>query len=62
MAESIDRLLRMPEVLEYCAISKSTLFRYVRKGFFPRPYSLGGRRIAWSEKEVKEWRNSLFQQ
>jgi prophage regulatory protein len=62
MADSLDRLLRMPEVLDYCALSKSTLWRYVQKGLFPQPYSLGGRRIAWSENEVKDWRNSLFQQ
>lgn len=48
------RLLRLPEVLERVALSKSTLYARVRDGTFPKPRRLGTL-SAWLESEVEAW-------
>jgi predicted DNA-binding transcriptional regulator AlpA len=38
--------------------SKSTLWRMVAQGKFPKPIKLGPRLTAWRSEEVHEWINS----
>lgn len=49
-----QRLLRLPEVLERVALSKSTLYARVRDGSFPKPVHLGTL-SAWVESEIDGW-------
>ncbi len=49
-----QRLLRLPEVLQRVALSKSTLYARVREGSFPRPVHLGSL-SAWVESEIDAW-------
>ena len=53
-----DRMLKVPQVLDRCSISRSTLYLWVSQGSFPPPVQLGPRRIAWRESEVQEWMES----
>ncbi|HEB57663.1 MAG TPA: AlpA family phage regulatory protein [Gammaproteobacteria bacterium] len=46
------RLIRLDEVLERTAISRSELYNRIGDGRFPAPISLGPRLRAWSEQEV----------
>ncbi len=48
-----DRLLRAKEVCILLGISKSTLYKFISEGKFPKPRKLGTRTSAW--------RNSLVQ-
>ncbi len=50
-----DRLLGRHEVERVTSLSKAELYRRVREGIFPRQVRLGGRRVAWLEREVREW-------
>ena len=52
MAES---LLRLPQVLGACAISRTELYRRVGAGDFPPPIALGRRSVAWRSTQVQEW-------
>ena len=48
-------ILRLPEVLELTKISKSTLYRFMQSGDFPRPIRLGQRARAWRKAEILKW-------
>ena len=50
-----DRLLRLPEVKTRVGMSRSTIYRYVNDGLFPRPRRLGLAAIAWNESDIVHW-------
>ena len=50
-----DRLLRLPAVKEKTGLSRTTLYRWVQEGRFPRPVSLGPNTVAWRESELDRW-------
>ena len=50
-----DRLIRSTEVLDRTALSRTSIYRMVRRGEFPAPVNSVGRRIAWRERDVAEW-------
>lgn len=49
------RVLRLAEVREKTGLAKSTIYKYVDIGMFPRPIYLGGRAVAWIDSEVHAW-------
>ncbi len=51
-------VLRLPQVLSYVGLSKSTLYARIRGGQFPRPISLGGNAVAWRLRELDDWLES----
>ncbi|MAR56962.1 MAG: AlpA family transcriptional regulator [Rickettsiales bacterium] len=50
-----QRIIRLPEVKARTGLSRSTIYRYIDAGAFPRPVSLGARAIGWFEGQVDEW-------
>jgi prophage regulatory protein len=48
-------LIRLEEVQRRTGMSRSTIYRWMQEGKFPRSRSLGGRIAAWSEAEVEAW-------
>ena len=53
-----DRLLRLPEVLHLCGISRTTLNRLIAAGRFPAPVRIGPRAVAWRESDIRRWLES----
>lgn len=51
----VCRLVRLPEVLHRTGLSRSTVYRCVELGQFPKPYPLSSRIVAWSENEIDQW-------
>ncbi|MCF1252470.1 AlpA family transcriptional regulator [Pseudomonas putida] len=49
------RILRMKTVIEITGLARSTVYKYVAEGIFPKPLSLGGRSVGWLESEVNSW-------
>ena len=49
------RILRLAEVRAKTGLAKSTIYKYVDTGMFPRPICLGGRSVGWIDSEVHEW-------
>ncbi|EGM68398.1 phage transcriptional regulator, AlpA [Shewanella sp. HN-41] len=41
--------------MDYTGLARSTIYKYIAEGTFPRPVSLGSRAAAWVESEVQEW-------
>lgn len=50
-----DRILRLPDVLERTGLSRSTLYRKVSNGTFPRQVHISTRCAGWRESDLKEW-------
>ncbi len=49
------RIIRLSEVLANTGLARSSVYRYVAEGSFPKPVSLGDRAVGWVESEVQEW-------
>jgi prophage regulatory protein len=52
---SNEILLRLNDVLSQTGLSRSNLYRLMKKGEFPRSVPLGTRCVAWPEREVDSW-------
>lgn len=49
-----ETLLSLRAVLDRTSLSRSTVYRFMAEGTFPKPVALGTRK-AWLESEVSEW-------
>lgn len=56
-----DRILRLPTVLQRTGLSRSTLYRKIQQGTFPRQIAISIRCAGWRESAVNEWmKNPIF--
>lgn len=59
--ETPDRILRINAVLERTGLCRSTLYRKMDKGTFPRNIKLSDRCAGWRESAIAEWiKNPMF--
>jgi len=49
------RLIRLPEVKHRVGLGRSTIYRWMAEGKFPKPVQLGGYSVAWAEDEIEQW-------
>lgn len=49
------RIIRLKEVIDSTGLARSTIYKYIDEGSFPKPVSLGGRSVGWVETEVHDW-------
>ena len=49
------KVVRLQRVMEMTGLGRSTVYKYVSEGWFPKPIPLGGRSVGWLEGEVVEW-------
>lgn len=50
-----DTLLRRPEVEARTGLARSTIYKWIQDGEFPRPVKLGARIVAWRESDIDDW-------
>ena len=56
-----DRILRINTVLERTGLSRSTLYRKIQQGTFPRQIAISTRCAGWRASAVAEWmKNPMF--
>lgn len=51
----VDHLLTRPEVEALVRLSRSEIYRRMRKGQFPLPLRIGDRAVRWKASEVEKW-------
>ena len=66
------RFIRLPEVLSRTGYGRTSIYRKMEEGTFPRSVKLGGppidhnvfdsRAVAWIEDEVDEWVDSRIEE
>ena len=61
MSDQTDRFLRLPVVLDRTGLSRSTLYRKMQNGTFPKNVRISTRCAGWRESAVEAWmRNPMF--
>ena len=56
-----DRILRINTVLARTGLSRSTMYRKIDQGTFPKQVKISDRCAGWYESEVEAWlRNPMF--
>lgn len=59
--DTSDRILRIGTVLQLTGLSRSTLYRKVQRGEFPKQIKLSQRCAGWRQSSVQAWmRNPMF--
>lgn len=53
--ETPDRILRLNAVLDGTGLSRSTLYRKMQAGTFPRQIRIAVRCAGWRESVVNDW-------
>ncbi len=51
----MTRLMRLPEVLQFTGLPRSTVYAMTNKGNFPKPVKLSERSSAWRSDEIQAW-------
>jgi len=51
----MDRLLRLPEVQEITGYKRSSIYKKIEEGTFPRPVPLSNKAVGWISSEVEAW-------
>lgn len=49
------RIIRLTQVIDSTGLARSTIYKYIAEGTFPKPVSLGDRCVGWVESEVHDW-------
>lgn len=49
------KVLRLSAVIESTGLARSTIYKLVASGDFPKPIPLVGRSVGWVETEVHDW-------
>ncbi|AKV10870.1 hypothetical protein B723_16820 [Pseudomonas fluorescens NCIMB 11764] len=49
------RIMRLKEVIDCTGLGRSTIYKYISEGSFPKTVSLGDRAVGWVESEVMGW-------
>lgn len=55
MTDAPDRILRIKAVLALTGLSRSTLYRKVEQGRFPKQINIAERCVGWRQSAVREW-------
>jgi prophage regulatory protein len=56
-----DNILRIQTVLKRTGLSRSTMYRKMENGTFPRNVRISTRCVGWRESAIAEWlKNPMF--
>jgi prophage regulatory protein len=47
--------LRLPDVMRVTRLGRSTIYRLVADGTFPKPVQLAPRAVAWRREDIDGW-------
>lgn len=50
-----SKLIKLKDVMASTGLGRSTIYKYIEDGKFPKSVSLGCRAVAWVESEIQDW-------
>lgn len=56
---SVDQILRMPDLRRLTGLSKTTIYRMIAEGEFPRPVQLRRQSVGWRASAIQRWSEGL---
>ena len=54
MASDPEKFLTLSDVIDRVAVTRSTIYRWMQAGSFPRPIKVGIRSL-WLESDIQAW-------
>ena len=51
----MQKLIKLPKVLEMTTLSKASVYKMLEDGEFPKQVKLGDRGVAWVESDIQSW-------
>jgi prophage regulatory protein len=48
-------IFRLPKVINITGLGRSTIYRDIKLGNFPRPIQLGKKAVGWKSNDIDEW-------
>lgn len=60
--EQQERFIRLDELMNKTGLGRSTIYRMVDKGEFPKPINLTSNKVAWLQSEVNDWMKKKVEQ
>lgn len=61
MTDTPDRIIRLKAVLARTGLSRSTMYRKMQNGTFPKNVQISTRCTGWRESAISAWlRNPMF--
>ncbi|WP_372998337.1 helix-turn-helix transcriptional regulator [Sulfurimonas sp.] len=59
--QNIDKAMRIQEVIERVAISRSKIYDLSNKNLFPKPFKVKGTKmVRWRESEIQNWLEAQY--
>ncbi|NVH69329.1 AlpA family transcriptional regulator [Burkholderia pseudomallei] len=52
-----NRILRVEQVLTMVPLKKSTIYKHMQAGIFPRPIKIGPKAVGWLYADIQQWIN-----
>ena len=58
----LRRILRLPQVVEATGETRSTIYKQISEGEFPKPVKLGAKSVGWVEDEIAAYNDARIAQ
>ena len=55
-----DNILKRKEVMKITSLSKTSIYRLMRRGVFPKAVQVTENRVGWRESEINAWLEERF--
>lgn len=49
------KILRIKQVIEMTTLGRSTIYKYIKEGTFPKQIKMGARASGWLQADVENW-------
>jgi len=49
------KILKLPQVMETTALSRSSIYAYIQAKKFPSPIRIGIRAVGWESESINQW-------
>lgn len=59
MSTTSNKINRLPATIEQTGLSKSTIYKLIKEGKFPKPLKLSKRSVGWRQSDLDNFLNSL---
>ena len=52
-----QQFIRLGEVIQITSLSKTSIYRLISEGTFPRQIQIGKRAVVWVRSDINDWIN-----
>lgn len=49
------KIVRLPELITITGLARSTIYKHISEGTFPKPVPLSSRSVGWIDEEIDQW-------